>query len=68
MAKKPKLAWQVMARSKLDEMGIGYKELAEQIGTPEGTVRQVMCKNVSPGVRSKICKHLNIEESEKEGA
>lgn len=62
MAKKPKQKWQAEARAKLEEMGIGYTELAERIGANEGTVRQVMCKNVAPGVKNKICDYLGIKE------
>lgn len=61
MAKKPKAQWQIKARSKLDEMGIGYRELSEMIGATEGTVRQAMCKDVAPGVRKRICEKLEID-------
>lgn len=63
MAKKPKARWQIEVRAKLDEMGIGYKELAERTGENEGSIRQVMCKDNQPILRKKICNYLNIKEA-----
>lgn len=62
MAKKPKARWQIAVRSKLEEMGIGYRELADRMGENEGSIRQVMCKDNQPILRGKICKYLNIKE------
>ena len=62
MAKKPKKAWQIAVRSKLDLMGIGYLELAERINEKEPCIRQVMCKDNQPNLREKICKYLEIEQ------
>lgn len=62
MAKKPKEEWQIAVRGELDKKGIGYKELAEEMGESEGCIRQVMCKDNQPILRDKICKHLNISE------
>lgn len=62
MAKKPKARWQIAVRSKLEEMGIGYRELADRMGENEGCVRQVMCKDNQPILRGKICNYLNIKE------
>jgi len=63
MAKKPKAKWQIAVRTKLDEMGIGYKELAQRIGENEGSVRQAMCKNTYPILKRKICDYLNIKDA-----
>lgn len=62
MAKKPKEEWQIAVRSKLDKAGIGYRELAEEMGESEDCVRQVMSKNNQPFLRDRILKHLNIME------
>lgn len=62
MAKKPKAKWQIAVRAKLEEMGIGYRELANRMGENEGSVRQVMCKDNQPILKRKICKYLNIKE------
>lgn len=61
MAKKPKKKWQIEVRAKLDNMGIGYRELAERINAKEGSVRQVMCKDNQPILREKICEYLGIK-------
>lgn len=62
LAKKPKTAWQIAVRTELDKMGIGYKELADEMGENEGSIRQVMCKDNQPFLKAKILKHLKIEE------
>ncbi|MCB6992400.1 hypothetical protein LI177_02735 [bacterium 210820-DFI.6.37] len=64
MAKKPKEKWQVAVRAKLEEMGIGYKELAERMGEKEGCVRQAMCKPGMPILKKKIRDYLNIHVDE----
>jgi hypothetical protein len=61
LAKKPKENWQIEVRAKLDSMGIGYRELSEFMNENEGSIRQVMCKDNQPILRSKICNYLNIE-------
>jgi len=61
LAKKPKLKWQIEVRNKLEEMGIGYKELAERTELSEGTIRKCMCTNNYPGIQDKICHYLGIE-------
>jgi DNA-binding HxlR family transcriptional regulator len=62
MAKKPKEKWQIEVRARLEDMGIGYKELAERIpGMNERTLNKAMCTNRYPGIRKKICDYLNIE-------
>ena len=58
--KKPKAKWQIATRAKLDEMGIGYRELAERIGETEALVNQAMCKDNMPRIRNKICENLKI--------
>lgn len=63
MAKKPKAKWQIAVRVKLDEMGIGYRELSERMGENEGSIRQVMCKDNQPILKQKICDYLNIKEA-----
>lgn len=63
MAKKPKAKWQIAVRVKLDEMGIGYRELSERMGENEGSIRQVMCKDNQPILKRKICDYLNIKEA-----
>ena len=63
MAKKPKAKWQIAVRTKLDEMGIGYKELAQRMGENEGSLRQVMCKDNQPILKRKICDYLNIKDA-----
>lgn len=62
LAKKPKTAWQIAVRIELDKRGIGYKELAEEMGENEGNIRQLMCKDNQPILKGKILKHLNINE------
>lgn len=64
MAKKPKAKWQIAVRAKLEEMGIGYKELASRMGENEGSIRQVMCKNNQPILKEKICNYLNIKDTQ----
>ena len=64
MAKKPKAKWQIAVRAKLEEMGIGYKELAGRMGENEGSIRQVMCKDNQPMLRGKICNYLNIKDTQ----
>lgn len=61
MAKKPKKQWQIDVRIKLDQMGIGYKELADRMGENEGSIRQVMCKDTMPKLKQKIIEYLGIE-------
>lgn len=63
MAKKPKAKWQIAVRVKLEEMGIGYKELSERMGENEGSIRQVMCKDNQPILKRKICDYLNIKDA-----
>lgn len=63
MAKKPKAKWQIAVRAKLEEMGIGYKELADRMRENEGSVRQVMCKDNQPILKEKICNYLNIKDT-----
>lgn len=58
--RKPKEKWQAEARTKLELIGFGYKELADKIGCTEGTVRQAMCKSTLPGIKSKICEYLEV--------
>ena len=54
--------WQVAVRSRMFELGIGYKELAEAVGASYDTVRQVVTKDVSPGIKKRICEYLEVEE------
>ena len=54
--------WQVAVRSRMFELGIGYRELAEAVGASYDTVRQVVTKDVSPGVKKRICEYLKVEE------
>ena len=61
MAKRPKEKWQAEARARLEELGIGYKELGEAIGETSASVNQAMCKGVSKRVIAKICEHLGVE-------
>lgn len=61
MAKKPKEKWQIEVRAKLDTLGVTYSELAHELDLKEGTVRQVMCKDNMPRVKSKICEYLGVE-------
>jgi hypothetical protein len=63
MPKRPKETWQIETRSKLEQMGIGYGELAERLGYEPGTVRQAMCRNYNDKIKSKICSYLGIKES-----
>lgn len=68
MSKKPKQQWQIEVRTKLEELGIGYQELADRAGLNEGSVRQAMCKDVAPGIKRKICDYLGISlDEEKAG-
>ncbi|WP_206460208.1 hypothetical protein [Anaerovorax sp. IOR16] len=64
MAKRPREKWQAEARLKMECMGIGYKELAERIGSTQGTVGQAMCKNYSSKIKQKICDYLGIDADE----
>lgn len=59
--KKPKKPWQIEVRSKLDQDGIGYRELAKRTGISEDMIRQVMSKDNMPGVRQKICDYFDID-------
>lgn len=54
--------WQVAVRSRMFELGIGYRELAEAVGASYDTVRQVVTKDVSPGVKKRICEYLEVAE------
>ena len=62
MAKKPKAEWQIAVRCELDKRGIGYQELADAIGEKEGCIRQLMCKDNQPILKSKILAYFNIGE------
>lgn len=53
--------WQVAVRSRMFELGIGYRELAEAVGASYDTVRQVVTKDVSPGIKKRICEYLKVE-------
>ena len=59
---KPRKPWQVAVRAKMFELGIGYRELAEAVGTTYDSVRQVVTKDVSPGIKKRICEYLGVEE------
>ena len=59
---KAREQWQVAVRSKMFELGIGYRELAEAVGASYDTVRQVVTKGVSPGVRKRICDYLGVSD------
>lgn len=61
LAKKPKEQWQIDVRCELDRRGLGYKELAEEMGENEGNIRQAMCKNNQPLLRDRILNYLDIE-------
>ena len=54
--------WQVAVRSRMFELGIGYRELAEAVGASYDTVRQVVTKDVSPGIKKRICEYLEVAE------
>lgn len=64
MAKRPKTRWQIDMRTKLDQMGIGCKELADRAGLNAGSVRQAMCKDGLPGVKKRISEYLGIDSEE----
>ena len=61
MPKRPKEKWQIEVRTALDERGITYKDLADIVGASESSIRQVMCKDNMPGVKSKMCHYLGVE-------
>ena len=61
MAKKPKKQWQIDVRMRLDQMGIGYKELADRMGENEGSIRQLMCKDNQPILKKKVCEYLGVQ-------
>ena len=54
--------WQVAVRSRMFELGIGYRELAEAVGASYDSVRRVVTKDVSPGIKKRICEYLKVTE------
>jgi len=66
MAKKPKEKWQIAVRTKCDEKGISYQDIADGIGRSEGVVRAAMSVNgQSYGLLKKeILEYVGVENDD----